>query len=216
MSMELVINPKGKKKAEQNPATNPKKKGKKKNSMTLKLKKIKVGRRDVYVLADNPEYKVSITKLKRKRNPTRKSGLIAIGMKDITSGKGLIWVAGGYALNRFGSSKIAGMVENIPGVGMIVDKLGEKSVIPITSFGVSVFMKGQMKKNLQLLAVGSAIDWILAKVIGPHSVGGTGSGVSGLDYAPVYDSVSNATSEFVSNVNNAVNSIKDALDGLPV
>lgn len=214
MSMEIVANPKGKKKAEQNPAAGNPTSKKKKNTKSLKVKEVKIGRKKVMVLYDNPEYKVSITKIRKRKNPSRKGGLIAIGMKDITSTKGLIWVAGGYAINRFGSSKIAGMVENIPGVGMIVDKLGEKAIIPLGSFGVSLVVKGQMRKNMQLLTVGSIIDWMLSKFFSPAPA--TTGTSEGLDYAPVYDSVSNATSEFVSNVNNAVNNIGEALAGLNI
>jgi len=213
MSMELVINPKGKK-AEQNPVANPKRK--KKKGKSIRVKEMKIGKKKVLVLYDNPEYKVSITKIRRKRNPSRKTGLIAFTMKDLT-GKGLVWVAGGYALNRFGSGKVVEMVGSLPLVGTITDKLGEKAIIPLSSFGVSLFVKGQMKKNLQLLAVGSGIDWLLSKFFAPAPTGTT----EGMEYAPAYAPASagelqNATSQFVNNVNNAVNSIKDALDGLPV
>jgi|GEM_PF-5922237 len=211
--MELVINPKSKK-AEQNPATNPKRK--KKKGKSIRVKEMKIGKKKVLVLYDNPEYKVSITKIRRKRNPSRKGGLIAFTMKDLTSTKGLVWVAGGYAINRFGSGKVAEVLGSLPLVGTITDKLGEKAIIPLSSFTASIFVKGQMKKNLQLLAVGSGIDWLLSKFFAPAPTSTT----EGMEYAPAYAPANyefqNATSQFVNNVNNAANSIKDALDGLPV
>ena len=210
MSMEVVINPK--KKSEQTANPNPKKK--KKKGKSIRVKEMKIGKKKVMVLYDNPEYKVSITKIRKKKNPSRRSGLIAFTMKDITSANGLIWVAGGYALNRFASRKVEETVGNLPLLGTITDKIGEKALIPFTSFGVSLFVKGQMRKNLQLLAVGSGIDWILSKFLSP---GGTTEGVEGTEYAPVYgNDVGTATSEFVNNVNNAVNSVGEALAGLNI
>ncbi len=208
MSMEVVINPK--KKSEQ--TANPKKK--KKKGKSIRVKEMKIGKKKVMVLYDNPEYKVSITKIRKKKNPSRRGGLIAFTMKDITSANGLIWVAGGYAVNRFGSGKVAEMVGNLPLIGTITDKLGEKAIIPLGSLGVSLFMKGQMRKNLQLMAVGSGIDWILSKFLSPA---GTTEGVEGTEYAPVYgNDVGTATSKFVNNVNNAVNSVGEALAGLNI